>query len=193
MKLKLKDAIPIGISVIALAFSIYSWKSAKNEVQRAQDRAYLVNFLHPLKSYLNMNRDRQIELNTALSVPNLENAPDYVQQALHKGLSLGDPLWVKRYNDIEVLLNENEKAIKLVEEYIGWVERRELQTRLEDFKRHALDLKSMWGAIMNPYPALASNYKGAGRLESEPFPAGLDKLLDDEISRVEALLGLRAK
>jgi hypothetical protein len=84
---------------------------------------------------------------------------------------------------------DNEKAIELVERHIGRVERVELRNKLEDFKKHALDWQAMWRAILNPDPELAAGYMGAGRLKTDPFPEGLDTLLDEEITRIEARTG----
>jgi hypothetical protein len=188
-----KDWLPIIISIFALGFSIFTWWSTQSEAKRVREREYLEGFLRPLKSVLNINRDTHRALIADTLLSKLEFAPDYVQKELHRHMSPDDPRRVIWRAEIARLMNENEKAVALVERYIGRVERAELRNRLEDFKKHALTWQAMWRAILNPDPALASGYIGAGRLENDPFPAGLDKLLDKEISRVEALAGQASK
>jgi hypothetical protein len=184
-----KDWLPIIISVFALGFSVFTWWSTQNEAKRVREREYLEGFLRPLKSVLNINRDTHGALIADTLLSKLEFAPDYVQQELHRHMSPDDPRRVIWRTEIARLMNENEKAVALVEGHIGRVERVELRNRLEDFKKQALNWQAMWRAILSPDPALASGYTGKGRLETDPFPAGLDELLDKEISRVEALTG----
>lgn len=192
-QIKFKDWIALGISIFALGFSVFTWWSAQNEAERVRHREYLEGFLRPLQSVLNINRDTHRSLIADTRLSKLEFAPDYVQQELHRGMSPDDPRRVIWRAEIARLMNENAKAIDLVERHIGRVDNSQLRTRLEDFKTHALDWQAMWAAILNPDPALASGYIGTGRLETEPFPEGLDQLLEHEISRVEALAGLASE
>ncbi|HCO94478.1 MAG TPA: hypothetical protein DIU00_11095 [Phycisphaerales bacterium] len=188
--MKLKDWIPISISVVALGFSVFIWWSAQNEAERTREREYLVDFLRPLKSILYITRDMHQSLLSDTNLKKLEYAPDYVHRELHKDMKPDDPRRVLWRVEIARLMNENEKAVELVERHIGRVENTELRNLLEKFKMHALDWQEMWRAILNPDPELVSGYTGRDRLKTDPFPAGLDELLDSEIARVEALIGL---
>jgi hypothetical protein len=139
--MKLKDWIPIGISVVALAFSVFVWWSAQNQAERTRQRDYLEGFLRPLKSILNINRDthRALLADTRLANSGIEFAPDYVQRELHQDMKPDDPRRVIWRAEIARLMNENEKAVELVERHIGRVENAELRNLLEKFKKHALD------------------------------------------------------
>jgi hypothetical protein len=185
--MKYKDWIPISISVFALVFSVFTWWSAQNEAQRAREREYLEDFLRPLKFVLNITRDTHRSLIAGTGISTVESTPDYVEQKFYQSLIPGDPRRVIWRFEITRLMNENKKAVELVERYIGRVESNRLRTRLLDFKEHALDWQAMWDETLN----LPPGFSGSKRIKTEPFPAGLDELLDNEISRVEALVGRR--
>lgn len=185
----LGNSIPITISVAALLFSVFTWWSGQQEAQRSREREYLVEFLRPIRSVLKLNRDTHRSLIADTKLANLEFAPDNVQQELHQNLSPEDPRRVIWRMEISRLMTENEKAVELVERHIGRVDSDKLRRSLEDFKQHALDWQAMWRAVLSPEPELAAGFIGTGRLETDPFPAGLDELLAEEISRVEAVVG----
>jgi hypothetical protein len=191
--MELKDSIAIGISVAAFLFSIFTFWSGQREAHRNREREYLEDFLRPIRSVLNINRDTHRSLIADTKLANLEFAPDHVQQELHQMLSPDDPRRVIWRAEISRLMNENEKAVELVERHIGRVESEVLRGRLEDFKRHALDWQAMWRAVLNPDPQLVAGYIGANRLKTDPFPQGLDELLAREIARVEGIVGVNTR
>jgi hypothetical protein len=191
--MELKDLIAIGISVAAFLFSAFTWWSGKREADRNREREYLEDFLLPIRSVLKLNRNTHRSLIADTKLANLEFAPNHVQQELHKNLSPDDPRRVIWRAEISRLMSENEKAVELMERHIGRVDSEELRLHLEDFKQHALTWQAMWRAVLNPDPQLAAGYTGTDRLKTEPFPNGLDELLDGEVKRVKDIVGVNRR
>ncbi|HEY9285594.1 MAG TPA: hypothetical protein VIP46_19245 [Pyrinomonadaceae bacterium] len=191
--MELQDLIAIGISVAALLFSAFTWWSGQREAHRNRGREYLEDFLRPMRSVLNLNRDTHRSLIADTKLANLEFAPDYVQRELHQNLSPDDPRRIIWRAEISRLMSENKKAVELMDRHIGRVESEGLRGCLEEFKKHALKWQAMWDAVLNPDPQLAAGYKGTDRLNTEPFPEGLDELLAGEITRVERIVGIKRR
>ncbi|HYJ45569.1 MAG TPA: hypothetical protein VEV81_03075, partial [Pyrinomonadaceae bacterium] len=72
--MELKDLIAIVISVAALLFSAFTWWSGQREARRNREREYLEDFLRPMRSVLNLNRDTQRSLVADTKLANLEFA-----------------------------------------------------------------------------------------------------------------------
>ena len=189
--MEISDILAMVISAAALLFSVFTWWSNQRQAARSRKREYLEDFLRPIRSILNLNRSTHRALVTDTRLRQLEFAPDYVQQALHASLDPDDPRRVIWRAEISRLMDENGKAVELVERHLGRVEREELRSSLEDYKRHALDWQAMWQAVLDPDPELVEGYRGAGRLETEPFPTELDALLEEEIALAEAAVGVK--
>lgn len=184
------DWIPIAISVMALAFSGYTWSEQRQEATRAREREYLESFLVPLQMTLDGNRRLHRELTADTKLEDLEFAPDYVQKALHVDLAPDDPRRIMWRVQIDRLMAENDKAIELIETYVGRVPGGELASTMMSFKEHAHKWKDMWRAVLNPDPSEARSFAGRDRLRSPPYPQALDDLLKGEIVRVRAAAGL---
>jgi hypothetical protein len=188
-----KDVITIGISVVALLGSAFTFWWGERETHRNREREYLEDFLRPLKWILDSNRATHRSLTADTKLEHLEFAPDYVWQALHRDLRPDDPRRLIWRAEISRLMSENDKAVTLLDRHIGRVESERLRRHLEAFKEHTLKWQAMWRAVLNPDPQVVEGYIGVGLLKTEPFPKGLDELLAGEIARIERLVGVNTR
>ena len=171
--------ISISIAVFAAGSGwVKYWLEMRNARIKAS-QAMLYGFLLPLQSILNSNKRLHNALIQDQEFQNLEYAPDYLQQHF-ASLPDTDSRKLAWKALIESVLEDNRRAVALIQENTGNILRNDFRSACDDFVHHAKTWEATWRSALGSEPVPDSMW-GAGRLLAPAFPESMDSLLSLEI------------
>ena len=154
---------------------------ARQAVALSQDEVTQVlhGFLRPLHHLLGQTKRMQTALTADQELERLEFAVDYLQQQFE---SLPESDWrrVSWKALIESILDDNAKAVELIENNSGAILREDFRRVSDEFVDHATIWAASWSAVVSGVPVPDSLW-GRDRLLSPPYPTAMDSLLELEI------------
>jgi hypothetical protein len=187
--MRAKELIPVAISILTLIGGS-GW--IKNYLdhrrgERAASIAVLEGFLRPLESILIQNKRVHEALTRNQEFKNLEYAADYLQQHF-ASLPPDDSGTLAWKTLIEYLMEDNNRAVVLIQNNAGRILREDFRKACEDFVNHAKVWRAVWQATLGSEPVPISD-RGPGKLIAPAFPEGMDALLELEIQARMKLAG----
>ena len=158
------------------------------EIQK-EYREYLARFLWPFEMTLRFTRSVFEQLRDSREMMNLEYHPGRLQE-FYTNLPIGDPrreLW-KTY--VDLLQQENSKAVGLVETNYGYIVLPEFRQACDAYLGHAKQWRVVWDALLAGHSTLPGPLASAMTLYAPQFPPALEQALAHEIAEVSHRAGL---
>ena len=162
-------------------------QDARQAEVQAEAKEALKGFLSPLEMIIDQNQKIHSSLTQDPELRNLEYAPDRVRDYF---VSLPDTDWRKIgwENAVQLLLRNNERAIKYIEENSGLIVSQDFRECSKDYIAHARLWGATWHYVIGDQPQ-SEKVRGAGRLLTPEFPECMDSLLGLEIKERRRQLG----
>jgi hypothetical protein len=185
-----KDRITIVISVLSLVAGTgwgTLWLERRHQ-SRSAEKAILNGFLMPLQSILNENKRVHSALTQDPVLSRLEYAPDYLQQHF-MSFPESDPLRLTWSTMIEGLIDDNRRAVVLIQDNAGNTLRGDFRRACGDFVHHAKMWEALWRAALGE-SAVQDSLLGSGRLLTPAFPESMDVFLAWEIEERRQRAGM---
>ena len=187
--MKLEVWLPIALAAVGVIVPIAIFLLNRRKGKKDQYRQLLDQFLNPLNSILERNKNafEALVKDHKIEVDRLEFFPSDLKLYFQRlpDSDLRKTFWMA---DIERIHSVNQDAIQLIKTYAGnTLLRSSFRQACTDFVKHAEDWKSRWDYALGPAPMAASTSE---QQIASTFPESMEQELPIETNRISALAGI---